>query len=350
MSGQMGRNATVRQPPTAADIHRLLSDLPEPDEAAAARVDEREARLTKPAGALGRLETLTRWLALWQGRYPPRLKRVAARVFAGNHGVVAQGVSAFPAAVTGQMVQNFLAGGAAVNQLCRSIGVELRVRALDLERPTRDLTEEPALSDEELAAAFAAGLAESEGSIDLLCLGEMGIGNTTAAAALAAALFGGQASAWVGPGTGVSGSQLARKQAVVAAGVRLHRDAAGDPIDLLRRLGGRELVAIAGCILGARLRRIPVLLDGFVCTAAAAALEAARAGALDHCQVAHVSAEPGHRLLLRRLGRTPLLDLDMRLGEASGAVLAVALVRAALACHLGMATFEAAAVSGRADG
>lgn len=329
------------------EIRRLLCRLPEADAEAVERTRLRERTLTKPNGALGRLEELTEWLAGWQGRHPPHLRQVAARVFAANHGIVAHGVSAYPSAVTGQMVENFRAGGAAVNQLCETFGVELKVCALDLDRPSRDFTREPALSETEFAAAFQCGLEQAREGIDLLCLGEMGIGNTTAASALTHALFGGRASAWTGPGTGVGGARLATKARVAAAGARLHSFEAEDGLDLLRRLGGRELAAIAGATVGARLRRIPVLLDGFVCTAAIAPLAALRADALDHCRFAHVSAEPGHRLLLRRLGQRPLLELEMRLGEASGAVLAVALLRAALACHVGMASFAGAGVSER---
>jgi len=337
-------------PRASADIRCLLAALPGPDEGAAARVAAREAVLTKPAGALGRLEELTAWLAAWQGRASPEAGRIAARIFAGNHGVAARGVSAFPAEVTRQMVGNFEAGGAAVSQLCGEFGVELRVCALDLDRPTVDLTVAPAMSEVEFLAAFATGFDQVQPGIDLLCLGEMGIGNTTAAAALACSLFGGLPAAWTGSGTGVSAERLAVKRAAVADAVQRHRDAAEDALDLLRRLGGRELAAIAGAVLSARLRRVPVLLDGFVCTAAAAPLAALAPGALDHCRVAHVSAEPGHRLLLRHLGQRPLLALDMRLGEASGAVLAVALVRAAVACHTGMATFASAGVNNRDAG
>lgn len=332
---------------TAASVARMLQALPGPDRAAADAARQREQRLTKPAGALGRLEELTGWLAEWQARYPPRLQRVVAVVFAGNHGIVEHGVSAYPAAVTAQMVGNFRAGGAAVSRLCRTFDVDLRVVPLALDRPAFDFTRGPSLSEAEFADAFAAGQAAAAEGADLLCLGEMGIGNTTAAAALAHALFGGRASAWTGPGTGVDGERLLAKRRVVGVGAVRHRGETDDPIDLLRRLGGRELAAIAGAVLAARGRRIPVLLDGFVATAAAAALAAGRGDALAHCRAAHVSAEPGHRLLLRRLAMRPLLDLDMRLGEASGAVLAVALLRAALACHLGMATFDDAGVAGR---
>ena len=334
-------------PPLARldDLRRLLAGLPGADESAAAAARRREPRLTKPAGALGRLEALSEWLAAWQGRHPPRMARPHACVFAGNHGVAADGVSAYPATVTAQMVANFEAGGAAVNQLCRAFGVTLTVEAFDLDRPTRNFVEAPAMDEAETVAAVARGMAAVPAEADVLCLGEMGIGNTTSAAAIAMALFGGAARDWVGPGTGVAGPAFERKIEAVKQGVTRHRRAAADPLEILMCLGGRELAAMAGAVVAARLRRIPVLLDGYVATAAAAVLEKARPGALDHCQAAHASAEPAHPRLLARLGKTPLLDLGLRLGEASGAVLAVALLQAACACHAGMATFGEAGVS-----
>ncbi|MDA8231963.1 MAG: nicotinate-nucleotide--dimethylbenzimidazole phosphoribosyltransferase [Magnetospirillum sp.] len=335
-------NVSISSP---ADVEALLADLPGPDVTARDAWAARDPQLTKPAGSLGRLEEISLWLAAWQGRHPPMVTRPRARIFAGNHGVAAQGVSAFPAEVTVQMVANFRRGGAAINQLCHTFGTELDVIALDLDRPTADFTTAPALDASAFAAAFLAGMGAVPADTDLLVLGEMGIGNTTPAAALACALHGGDAADWTGRGTGVEGAALARKTQVVAAGVALHRD--HPPLDVLRRLGGRELVAIAGALVAARLRRIPVLLDGYVCTAAAAPLAAARPGALDHCLVAHVSAEPGHRRLAAKLGKEPLLDFGMRLGEGSGAALAVGLVRAAASCHAGMATFAEAGVSDR---
>lgn len=349
----MPEDVTRRDMPmlrTLADVSRLLEALPAADADAVAAAGARERRLTKPAGALGRLEDLAAWLAAWQRRHPPVLERPRALIFAGNHGVTRQGVSAYPPVVTSQMVANFGAGGAAINQLCRAFSIELSVYPIALDRPTGDFTEEAALAEDECVAAIRLGVEAAFAGGDLLCLGEMGIGNTTAAAALAHALFGGQAVAWTGPGTGVSDGALQRKAAVVAAGVRRHAGAAGQPLELLRCLGGRELAAIAGAVIGARLTRQPVLLDGYVCTAAAAVLAAARPGVLDHCRVAHVSGEPGHRLLLARLGMAPLLDLGMRLGEGSGAALAVALVRAALACHVGMSTFDDAGIAGSTGG
>lgn len=330
-----------------ADVRALLARLPGPDAAALAAAAAREPQLTKPPGALGRLEELASWMSAWQGRHPPTCARVMAVVFAGNHGVTAQGVSAFPAEVTHQMVANFKAGGAAINQICRTLDIELRVGALALDRPTADFTKEPAMTEADCAEAIAYGMAAVDDDLDLLVVGEMGIGNTTPSAALCHALFGEDGVFWTGPGTGVAGAALSNKARVVAEGVARHQADIKDGLDALRRVGGRELAAMAGAILAARLKRIPVLLDGYVCTSAAATLEATAKGALDHCQVGHASAEPGHRRLLERIGKQPLLDLGMRLGEGSGAAVAVGVVRAAVACHAGMATFAEAAVSGK---
>jgi len=327
------------------ELRRLLQGLPGPDGTAAGAARAREPQLTKPPGSLGRLEAIAEWLATWQGRHPPTLDSVQVRVFAGNHGVVAKGVSAYPAEVTAQMVGNFQAGGAAVNQLCRAAGATLDVVALELEQPTADFTEAPAMTEGEFIIAFNAGMARVPDGCDLLGVGEMGIGNTTSAAAICHALFGGAAGDWTGPGTGVAGAALDAKAQVVADAVARHTAVRSDGLEVLRRLGGRELAAMAGAITAARLKRVPVLLDGYVATAAAAALQAVSADALDHALAAHVSAEPAHRGLLERLGKTALLDFSMRLGEASGAALAIPLVRAALACHAGMATFAEAGVT-----
>jgi nicotinate-nucleotide--dimethylbenzimidazole phosphoribosyltransferase len=334
-------------PATLDEMRAIVAQFPGPDQDAAQETTAREAQLTKPAGALGRLEEITQWMATWQGKHPPTCVHPRTAVFAGNHGVAARGVSAYPAEVTAQMVKNFVDGGAAVNQLCRAVDADLRVYEMALEEPTADFTQEPAMSEEECAMALAYGMMAVEPGIDLLAVGEMGIGNTTSAAALAAALYGGGAAQWVGPGTGVAGSALERKIEVVEQGVARHKSAAKDGFDLLRRLGGRELAAMVGAIMAARMAHVPVLLDGYACSAAAACLAAIDAHALDHCLVAHCSAEPGHRLLLAKLGKKPLIDFGMRLGEASGATLVIALVKAALNCHTGMATFAEAGVSGK---
>ena len=331
---------------TLEETRELLRHLPGPDLPAGTAAATRQAQLTKPPGSLGRLEELAIWLATWQARHPPRLGQPRTLVFAANHGVAARGVSAYPAAVTAQMVQNFTAGGAAVNQLCRLFDAGLKVYEMNLDTPTGDITVEPAMSEEECARAMAYGMMAVESGIDALALGEMGIGNTTVAAALCAGLFGGAAELWTGPGTGVAGAALEAKRAAVAAAVALHKPQASDPFDLLRRLGGLELAAIAGAVMAARLGRVPVLLDGFASTAAAAVLFAADPHALDHCIVAHMSAEPGHRRLVEQIGQRPLFDLGMRLGEASGATLAFGVLQAAVTCHSGMATFTEAGVSG----
>ena len=332
---------------TLNEIRALLRDLPGPDLESGTAAVLRERTLTKPAGALGRLEDLIQWLATWQAKHPPVINHPRTAVFAGNHGVAALGVSAYPAAVTTQMVQNFIAGGAAVNQLCEAVDGDLRVYEMALDQPTQDFTQGPALTEEATARAIAYGMMAVEPGVDLLALGEMGIGNSTSAAALCLGLFGGEAEDWVGPGTGVGGEALARKIAVVAEGVARNKPGMTDPFEVLRTVGGNELAAIVGAILAARLARVPVVLDGFACTAAAAVLFAADRRALDHCVVGHRSPEPGHTRLLKLLGKEPILDLGMRLGEGSGATLAIQILKAAIACHTGMATFDEAGVSGR---
>ena len=331
------------------EMRALMARLPGPDLEAGTAAVAREGQLTKPAGALGRLEELAHWMATWQGKHPPTANHPRTAVFVGNHGVAARGVSAYPAEVTQQMVQNFLNGGAAVNQLCRTVDADLRVYELALEEPTADFTRGPAMTEEECARAMAYGMTAVETGVDLLAVGEMGIANTTSAAALCCAIFGGEAEQWVGPGTGVEGEGLQRKLVAVAEGVVRHRAESTEPFDLLRRLGGREFAAVVGAIMAARQARVPVILDGYATTAAAAVLFVADPRALDHCVVGHRSAEPGHRRLLGKIGKPALLDLGMRLGEASGATLAIAVLKAAVACHTGMATFAEAGVSGKSD-
>ncbi|HEY6983380.1 nicotinate-nucleotide--dimethylbenzimidazole phosphoribosyltransferase [Reyranella sp.] len=337
-------------PATFEEMRRILRDLPGPDLPAQTEIVRREAELTKPPGSLGRLEEIAEWLGCWQGRAHPRIERPRIAVFAGAHGVARRGVSAYPPEVTQQMVHNFLKGGAAINQLSAAIDADLRIYELDLDHPTEDFTQAPAMSAARAAKAMAYGMMAAEPGIDVLCLGEMGIANTTSAAALCAALFGGTGGDWAGPGTGVSGSALAHKIAVIDEALVRHKRTIDehDPLALLATLGGEEFAALAGAVLAARVGRIPVLLDGYACTAAAAVLFALDRRALDHCRVAHRSAEPGHGRLLAAIGQRPLLELDMRLGEASAAALAVPILKAAAACHNGMATFAEAGVSGKA--
>jgi nicotinate-nucleotide--dimethylbenzimidazole phosphoribosyltransferase len=329
------------------DIRALLAKMPKADEAAIAAASEREAQLTKPAGSLGRLEEISAFMAGWQGSARPHVDRPLVAVFAGNHGVVAQGVSPFPQSVTQAMVANFTAGGAAINQICKVFDISLKVYELALEKPTGDITQEPAMDERTCAATMAYGMEALAIEPDLLVLGEMGIGNTTAAAAIFNAVYGGEAEQWVGRGTGLDDAGLKRKAEAVRAAVARHKPDLKDPLEVLSRLGGREIAAMAGAILAARIRRTPVVLDGFVVASAAAVLHALDASALDHCLAGHVSAERAHGEALKRLGKIPLLDLGMRLGEGSGAALAVAIIKAAVACHNGMATFAEAGVAGR---
>lgn len=328
---------------TLSDFRALLQGLPRVDAAAEAAARDRNGQLTKPPGALGRLEDLAIWYAGWRGNARPALERPQVIVFAGNHGVTARGVSAFPAEVTVQMVANFRAGGAAINQLSKAFGAEMSVHELDLDRPTADFSVGPAMSEAEVIAALATGWAAVNPEADLLVVGEMGIGNTTAAAAIACALFGGQPGEWTGRGTGVDDHGLSIKTQVVAEGLAANPDR--DPLEVLRCLGGREIAAMAGAIACAHARRIPVILDGFICSAAAATLALAAEGAIDHCVAGHASAEAAHRALLSKLGKQPLLELGLRLGEGSGAALAIGVLKGAIACHSGMATFAEAGVS-----
>lgn len=328
-----------------ADFRAHLSAHVGPSDSDFQAASDHNGQLTKPPGALGQLEDLALWYRSWRGGALAEITAPQIIVFAGNHGVAARGVSAFPAEVTAQMVLNFKHGGAAINQLARNAGASLDVVALDLDTPTQDFTQGPAMDEAAFLAALNAGWTAVDTASDLLVVGEMGIANTTSAAALASALLGGDASGWTGRGTGIDDAGLKIKTDVVAEGVALH-GAAGDGVDILRCLGGRELAAMAGAMACARSLRIPMILDGFICCAAALCLAKTSEGALDHAVAGHLSAESGHSQLLEALGKEPLLQLGLRLGEASGAATAIPVLKAAMACHAGMATFAQAGVSG----
>nr|WP_286201967.1 nicotinate-nucleotide--dimethylbenzimidazole phosphoribosyltransferase [Ochrobactrum sp. SFR4] len=329
------------------DFRELISQLPEASEFASEAVREREARLSKPVGSLGRLEEIAEWLAAWSGKAKPQIMRPLVAIFAGNHGVLAQGVSSQPQSLTMDMVNNFAAGGAAINQICIANDLGLKVFDLALEHPTEDITVTAAMDERTCAATMAFGMEAIAGGTDLLCIGEMGVGNTTIAAAISLALFGGQAEDWVSLGAGEDASILPAKIAAVKKAVALNEGNLRDPLEVLRRLGGRELAAITGAILAARAEKIPVLIDGYVASAAAAILLAMNGDALDHCLFSHVSSEPGHRLLLEKMGKAPLLDLNISLGSGTGAALAAGLVKTAAQCHVSMATAEDAGMDGR---
>jgi nicotinate-nucleotide--dimethylbenzimidazole phosphoribosyltransferase len=311
-------------------IDDVLATRPEPDRHAGDSVRARAADILRPAGALARLDDLAAWVAEWHGTANPAIRKPAALIFAGDHGVAAAGVSKYPSDVTAAMLAAYGAGKSTISAFAAVAGATVSAIDVGVGRPTGDIRFEEALSIERFDEACALGREAVESiDADLLVLGEMGIGNTTAAAAVVAAISGGDTTPWVGRGTGVDDEGLARKRDAV----RMAVERVGphvEPLEVLREVGGAELVAIAAAIVAARLRRLPVLLDGYVVTASALPLHVIASSALDHCQVGHCSAEPGHRSLLQILGKQPLLDLEMRLGEGSGAMAAVPLV--AMAC------------------
>lgn len=322
-----------------SDLRLALRDLPRPDVASGEEVRARAARTLRPGGALARLDELAVWLAEWQRTPRPRVDRPAAVVFAADHGVATEGVSAYPASVTSAMLEALDKGVATASVLAATQGIPLLTVDVGVGRPTSNMVFAPALGHQRFAQAFETGANALRGQdCDLLILGEMGIANTTAAAAVSYALFGGSPRDWVGPGTGLDETGVRSKVSVVERAVA--RVGAVEPFEVIAQLGGAEMAAMAGAAVEARRRSIPVLLDGYVATAALMFLEVDTVGALDHCWPGHVSPEPGHSLLLDRLGKRPILDLEMRLGEGSGALAAVSLVRLAAASVVDVATFE----------
>ncbi|MEX0984116.1 MAG: nicotinate-nucleotide--dimethylbenzimidazole phosphoribosyltransferase [Actinomycetota bacterium] len=325
-------------------LARLLRDLPGPDEEARAAVRDRAANVLRPAGALARLDEIAVWLAGWQRRQAPAVRWPHTAIFVADHGVVTGGVSAYPAEVTKAMLDALRDGVATSAALARAVGSTFDAVDVGVGEPTGDIRVEPAMDAGRFGACVAAGAGASdvaaEAGADLLIVGEMGIGNTTPAAAVCAALFGGDPAGWTGRGTGVDDDGLARKVAAVTAARDRVAAVTEDPLEVLLQVGGAELVAIAAAVAQARRRSIPVLLDGFVVGAAVAALALAAPGALAHCLASHRSAEPGHRLLLERLGMAPVLDLDLRLGEGSGALVALPLIRLAAVAVTDVATFQ----------
>lgn len=337
------------EPPNSERLERLLENLPGPDERSQRAVADRASQVLRPAGAFARLDGAAAWLAGWQRTAEPRVERPAVLVFAADHGVAAEGVSAYPAEVTAAMVDAVERGAATITAVARTIGATVHIHDLGVGTPTGNLRVEDAMSIASFDAAVQAGANAVEqaagAGADLLVLGELGIGNTTAAAAVCGGLFGREevslasaASRWTGPGTGVAGEALKRKRTVVADA--LVRVGEVSPLEVLRRLGGRELAALAAAATAARHRSIPVVIDGFICTAALAPLHLAAPGSLDHCIAGHCSAEPGHKELLQRLDLDPLLHLDLRLGEGSGALAAVPIIKIAAAAVTDVATFQ----------
>jgi nicotinate-nucleotide--dimethylbenzimidazole phosphoribosyltransferase len=343
-----------------------VSDFPAvspPDDQVRQAALARQQQLTKPAGSLGRLEDLGVWAAACQGACPPRpFGRPRVVVFAGDHGIAAHGVSAYPSEVTGQMVANFLAGGAAINVLSAAAGATVRVVDMSVagdtppevskfkvRRGSGSIDREDALTEMEVETAIQAGRSiadeEIDGGADLLVAGDMGIGNTTPAAVLIAAVTSKEPVAVVGRGTGIDDQAWMRKAAAIRDALRRARPVAVDPVALLRTAGGADLAAMAGFVAQAAVRRTPVVLDGVVVTAAALVADRLAPGARQWWVAGHRSVEPAHGFALEYLGLKPLLDLDMRLGEGSGAVAALPLVLAATRILAEMATFGDAGVS-----
>jgi len=322
-------------------LHEMLVDLPGPDEAAAAAIHERAATILRPSGALAWLDELAAWIGGWHGTARPAVERPVGLIFAADHGVAAaEEVSAYPVQVTAAMFAAYRQGRSTINAFARLAGATVHALDVGIGRPTADIRYEAALSPsrfEEIVAVAVDAVRQLDA--DLLILGEMGIGNTTPSAAISAALAGGETAAWVGRGTGVDDAGLARKRAAVQQAVRRIAGVT-DPLEVLREVGGAELVAIAAAAVAARHRSLPVVLDGYVVTSSVLPLVMTAPDALDHCIVGHCSAEPGHRRLLERLGKRPLLDLDMRLGEGSGAMAAVPLVAMACAGITDVPTFD----------
>lgn len=317
-----------------------LDDLPAPDERAAAAVAERAAHVLRPAGALQWLDDVAAWKAGWQRSETPRVEQPAVLVFAGDHGVTAAGVSSYPSDVTAAMLEATRSGKATINAFARAADASVTAVDVGVGDPTGDMRTESALTAERFDAITQTAFDAVDAlDCDLLVLGELGIGNTTAAAAISASFAGGEAAVWVGRGTGVDDDGLARKQQAVQESVRRIAGVI-DPLEILREVGGSELVGMAAACVAARHRSIPVVLDGYICTASMLPLHRTNRTALDHCIVGHCSAEPGHRLLLENLGKKPLLDLDMRLGEGSGAMAAVPLIEMACAGVVEVSTFD----------
>jgi nicotinate-nucleotide--dimethylbenzimidazole phosphoribosyltransferase len=317
------------------DFRALFPQLPGPDDHAASAVRRDFGRMRKPDSSLGRLEEIAEWLAAWSGR-KPAVTRPLVAIFAGNHGVARNGISQRSPDETAAMVELCAAGGAAVNQICIAHDLGLKVFDLALDLPTADITEEAALDERACAATMAFGMEAVAGGADLLCIGDLGVGNSTVAAAMLAALFGGSGADWVRPVRNGGDEMTARRIAVVDRALAVHAGRLKDPLEVLRRLGGREFAAIAGAILAARIQQVPVILDGFAATAAAAVLYAMQPDALAHCLAAHVSSRPGHGEALKRMGMRPVLDLGLSHGEGTAAALAAGLVKSAALVHSGM--------------
>ncbi len=320
-------------------------NIPEFDNLIASKARSLQNQLTKPIGSLGKLEDMAIWMAGWQKKLRPTIENPHCLIFAGNHGIALKGVSAYPPEVTSQMVDNFKSGGAAINQLCKLANIPLAVIPIDLENPTKDFSEQKAMDEKEVITAMQLGYDSVPPQCDLLVLGEMGISNTSSATAISCVIFDESINVMTGPGTGLSKEQVSSKINVIEGALKLHGNQFTSTMNVLSCYGGREISAIAGAVISARLKSIPILLDGFTCTAAASTLLLFHTSMLDHCLISHLSTEPGHAKILDNLQKEPILDLKLRLGEGSGAATAALILKAAVATHNGMVTFADAKVT-----
>ncbi len=319
------------------DFRELMQALPPVDAAAAARVRGLFAKTASPPGSLGRVEDVAVWLAEASGKAPPMINRPLVAIFAGNHGVATHGVSPRPVEATAKAVELCAAGGAAINPVCLAHDLGLKVFDLALHLPTGDITREAALDERGCAATMAFGMEAAAGGTDLLCLGDIGVGNSTVAAAILCMLYGGAAADWVGRGSGADDAMLGRKIAAVDAAVALHGAYRRDPFEVLRRVGGREFAAIAGAIIAARAQNVPVIVDGFAAIAALCVLHAVNPAITAHCLLGMRPTDPGLARASESLGLEPLLDLRLSYGEGVGAGLAAGVVRAAALVSSGLA-------------
>ncbi len=324
------------------DIRALAQSAPQGDLAARDAAIERQQKLVQAPGGLGRLSDAAIWLAQWQGRTPPKIDKPMVAIFASSHGVTRQGVAFETPEATKKMVELLRTGGAATNHIAASAGAGLRVFEMALDKPTGDISVEPAMSERECAATIAFGMEAIAEKPDLLVLGETGVGGGTAAAAVACAMFGGNANYWVRAGAWVPSNIVQARVGAVQAAMKTHRGNFSDPLEILRRVGGREIAALVGAILAARLQGVPVVLDVFSTTVAAALVHALKPGCADHCIAGHLSSEPAHQALLDRLNQKPLMNIGLRCSEGAGASSAIGFLKAACAAHEHAQTAEEA--------
>ncbi|CAK7191852.1 Nicotinate-nucleotide--dimethylbenzimidazole phosphoribosyltransferase [Commensalibacter sp. Nvir] len=328
----------MKQFHTLNHLRKSIQNLPAPEDHFEQTIRQKQNSLFKPPGSLGELENLVAWLATWQKKIIPSLNRVRIKIFAGNHGVVKENVTPYNPNLTELRVEQIHKNHAAINQLATVAQAEVEIIRVNNLLATKNICEAPAMSETNFLEAVETGFFSVSKDIDLLALGEVGIGNTTIAAALSAALFGGEGAQWISKGAGNSIEYMVNKQKAVEKALMLHQSCLNDPLEVLRHFGGFEQAALFGAILAARLLNVPVLLDGFVCTSAAAVLQQLNPIGLLHTKISHLSAEKGHLLLAGNLDLYPLVAFNMRLGEATGCAVVIPILRGALSCYQYMTT------------